>query len=732
MGVGKERKIMSKSLYVLEKAIKYFSYIFCLTTVILIIVAMFFSPASGEATVGNLSSTPYNKGWTATVNGKETEITLPTRLDCGKGDTIVIKNTLPSGVKDGSTLMFRTTMQSVYIYIGGVLRTSYASENLEGVGEYLPSEYVVATLLERDANKEVEIRIRVMDAPIINSISINDGNNGWFAVVGENLPLFIIALFVITIGISVITLYGVFHKKVGVSKSVNYLGILMIMVGLYIVSESKLRQLVFSRPSLSSYFSFMLLEILGVFVTKYTDEVQKQRYHRSYTIIQAMICSQIIVNMALHILGIAELYSTLIFSHFWVIVGLVVIIIILMLDIRGKYIKEYKIVAYGMAQFVLMCGIELLNFYFNSQNPFGLFLCLGLVILMLATIVQAVFDAAKKDAEQDRERQNAWIGTIETIASAIDAKDEYTGGHSIRVGEYVGILAREMASEYEFSEDDLIRIQYIGLLHDIGKIGVADNVLNKVGRLTDEEFTLMKKHVEIGFDLLYSIGKSTEGLLDGIRYHHERYDGKGYPEGLEGESIPLIARMLCIADCYDAMTSNRVYRNRLTDREVRNEIAKCAGRQFDPKITEIFVRLLDDGKIKPATVEGLAAFEDGRILASAQLEQMLKTDISENRLAVINPPHVRMVCYIIKLAEENNKNFALFRIELRNDSASKPSQETEQQHFEENVKLHMQTRDVCVAYTPTIYIVALFDRAITEIEEFTSSFAENVNVIPIK
>ena len=723
---------MEQQKTIFDKAVQIFSYIFCMATIVLIVVAVFFSPASGEATVGDFSSASYNNGWTATVNGTETEVTLPTKIECKEGDTIIIKNTMPAVVNDGSTLMLRTSMESVYIYIDGVLRTSYAAENIDGVGEHLPSEYVVANLLSRDSKKKIEIRIRVADNPVVNEITINDGNNGWFKVIKENMALLVIAFFVITIGLSVISLYIVFHKKISVSKTILYLGRLMIMLGLWIVSESKLRQLIFSRPSMSSYFSYMTLEILGVLVTAYTDAVQKKRYHKVYTAIQTIICSQIILNIILHISGVAELYKTLIFSHLWIVIGIIIIIATIVIEIKKNYIKEYKIVAYGMIFFVAMCVVEIISFYFEVQNSFGIFLCIGLVMLMLATIVQAVFDIVRKDAEQDRERQDAWIETIETIASAIDAKDEYTGGHSNRVGMYVGILAREMASEYGFNEDDLVRIQYIGLLHDIGKIGVADPVLNKIGRLTDEEFTLMKKHVEIGSDLLHSIGKSTEGLLDGIRYHHERYDGRGYPEGLSGENIPLIARMLCLADCYDAMTSNRVYRNRLSDKEVRDEIANCAGRQFDPVLTEIFVRLLDEGKIKPLTLEGLAVGSDGRILASALLEQMMKTDISENKVEVINPPHVRMVCYIIKLAEQNNKNFSLFRIESGYDNAPKSSQELEQKIFEDSVKKYMRTRDMCVAYTPIIHIVALFERTATEIEEFANSFSKDVKVIPIK
>ena len=127
------------------------------------------------------------------------------------------------------------------------------------------------------------------------------------------------------------------------------------------------------------------------------------------------------------------------------------------------------------------------------------------------------------------------------------------------------VLARAMADDYGFTEEDILRIHYIGTLHDIGKIGVPDPILNKAGKLTDDEYTLMKKHVDIGAELMKGIGKGVDGLLDGILYHHERYDGKGYSSGLAGQDIPLIARIICLADCYDAMTMGEKRRRALAN-----------------------------------------------------------------------------------------------------------------------------------------------------------------------
>lgn len=194
---------------------------------------------------------------------------------------------------------------------------------------------------------------------------------------------------------------------------------------------------------------------------------------------------------------------------------------------------------------------------------------------------------AKSLDEKTKQIQRMTFQTIETIANTIDAKDEYTKGHSRRVSDY----SAEIAKELGMSEEEVENIRYIALLHDIGKIGVPDAVLNKPGRLSDAEYELMKTHTVIGGDILKDIGMLPD-LDVGAKFHHERYDGKGYPNGLSGEEIPLTARIICMADSYDAMTSNRVYRKHLSSEIVMEEIRRCRGTQFDPEITDAFLRYL--------------------------------------------------------------------------------------------------------------------------------------------
>ena len=216
-----------------------------------------------------------------------------------------------------------------------------------------------------------------------------------------------------------------------------------------------------------------------------------------------------------------------------------------------------------------------------------------LLIWLIALIIFIITSMQIKKYNERHERDNVIINeSIETFTGFIDAKDPYTNGHSKRVAIYTKAIAKEMGYEGE----ELERIYYIALLHDCGKIAVPDNILGKPGRLTDEEFEIIKSHTVRGGEILSSF-KSLEDVGEGALYHHERYDGKGYPQGKAGNDIPLIARMICVADSYDAMNTNRVYRTHLSQEEIIKEIESNKGKQFDPDIAEIMLRLLKENRL---------------------------------------------------------------------------------------------------------------------------------------
>lgn len=229
-------------------------------------------------------------------------------------------------------------------------------------------------------------------------------------------------------------------------------------------------------------------------------------------------------------------------------------------------------------------SIALLRLYFTDIYTFNIpnFILIELVCFFV-TFVSVLFTKyfiKSKDIKLD---------VIISLAKTLDSKCPYTSNHSQNVAKYAVMIAKEMDLS-----NNLCNSVYIGgLLHDIGKIGIPDKILFKTERLTNEEYENIKKHPLIGYKTLEHISSFKEnGVLDMILYHHERYDGKGYPHGLEGEEIPLVARILALADSFDAMTSRRVYRDKLNFNSVINEISINKGIQFDPQITDVFLSIL--------------------------------------------------------------------------------------------------------------------------------------------
>ncbi len=194
---------------------------------------------------------------------------------------------------------------------------------------------------------------------------------------------------------------------------------------------------------------------------------------------------------------------------------------------------------------------------------------------------------AVSNARMEERRRSTFLRTLESLATALEARDEYTRGHSQRVCELSHMIGERMGFGIEALEE--LRIGTI--LHDIGKIGVPDSILNKRGRLTDEEFTVMRQHPVIGYEICRPL-MLTEGILMIIRNHHEKLDGTGYPDGLKGGELPLSLRIVCVADAFDAMSSRRPYRGVMDPLDVQAELSKGAGSQFDPVVVETLRVLL--------------------------------------------------------------------------------------------------------------------------------------------
>lgn len=246
-------------------------------------------------------------------------------------------------------------------------------------------------------------------------------------------------------------------------------------------------------------------------------------------------------------------------------------------DKKTKFVTR-SIIAVPLISKGKIIGVsEVLNKKGNrnfNENDLELFEALGNQIAI-----------AIENASLYTELDELFLSSIRAIVEAIDAKDPYTKGHSSRVVEYSLLVGEALA---DISKDELKQLEVSATLHDVGKIGVPDRILGKTGKLTPVEYAYMQRHSEFGSAIIEPIAKLRE-LIPNIMHHHEHFDGKGYPDGLKGERIPLFARIICIADSFDAMTTDRPYRKKRSIQKALLELERRSGTQFDPKLTKIFI-----------------------------------------------------------------------------------------------------------------------------------------------
>ena len=222
-----------------------------------------------------------------------------------------------------------------------------------------------------------------------------------------------------------------------------------------------------------------------------------------------------------------------------------------------------------------------------AEGVMSFVLTLTTIVLIMQGNKRSYYTEVAENRRQSMERMS--LQMVQALAKTIDAKDTYTNGHSARVADYSVMIAKRMG----YTGEKLEHLFYAALLHDIGKIGVPREIINKPSKLTDEEYEVIKTHPSIGGNILKEVTEIPD-IAIGARYHHERYDGKGYPEGLQSSDIPELARIIGVADAYDAMTSKRSYRDVLPQDVVREEIEKGKGSQFDSEIAQVMIELMNE------------------------------------------------------------------------------------------------------------------------------------------
>ena len=286
-------------------------------------------------------------------------------------------------------------------------------------------------------------------------------------------------------------------------------------------------------------------------------------------------------------------------AHAILIITFLAVILTFLIRYWNHRSRSDCLLFFGLLITMFSVIFEAISVYYKVSVS-GVFVGIAILILLFINVIYTIHiirDIIKRQQQEELDKRKKNIEEMslqlmQMLSTTIEAKDEYTKGHSHRVAEYSVLIARELG----WNEKELSNLKNAAHLHDIGKIAIPDTILNKPSKLSEEEFSIIKEHTTIGANILKNISL-IDHVQEIVRNHHERYDGNGYPDGLKGKEIPLHARIVMVADSYDAMSSQRIYRNQLPPEKIIQELENNKGTQFDPEITDIFLKLLKEDRV---------------------------------------------------------------------------------------------------------------------------------------
>ena len=543
----------------------------------------------------------YIEKWTVTdSSGSKTEVGRAFNDDRAFSEEFTITAKLPDEISGDSVLYFMNRA-NIKVYINGELRKEWDRKKDTGIpGGSMKEFYMDVPLSEKDSGGELKMIKSPTDwNPMVVSETFITTTEGLYHYITRKYGLsfsMIVILFVAALITTITALVLRIHLRRPISMLYGALGILDIACWMLAVSQAT--PFVTGVYYADGLMGFLFCMMMPFALLIYVNSIQKSRYKKCHSVLFTLSLASFVFWSIMHFTGTILFQSAIMYIDS--ILGAVVlcVIITIFLDIKNGHIKDYSYTAMGFLLFMIMCICEIAVIILLQNDSSLISMIIGLFCLLILVALQQIDDIkkAREDLEEqirikNKEKEQMLIHIVQTLAGTIDAKDTYTKGHSGRVADY----SKEIARRCRYSESELNDIYMMGLLHDIGKIGIPDAVINKPGKLTAEEYDLIKKHPVMGSNILSNIEEMPE-LSIGARSHHEKYDGKGYPDGIKGEDIPEQARIIAVADAYDAMTSYRSYREPMTQEHVRKELENGRGSQFDPQFADIMIQMISEDK----------------------------------------------------------------------------------------------------------------------------------------
>ena len=595
-----QEKNLDKNVYAVSRKKRYLFYILVILSLSLVGILQFTVKDESRGRISEESVTYKGEFIWKKADGNYEKIQVPGRYQVPAEETMTILTTLPLDYAENS-LAIRSSLQNIRFYIDGELREEYDTSDTRLIGKNTASGYVFCTTSEADAGKEVRIELQSNTekySGVVNAVYCGERTEIWeylFQTYGMET---VVASFLLFAGIITIVFSIALSIVYQMKFDMEYLGWCVLVAAVWMLGESKIRQLLVPNPTALSSLCFVMILLCPVPISYYIDTLQEGRHKKAFAVIEDLAFLNLIICSALHITGYADYIETLPIAQAAIGVTVFLVAATFIWDLR----RGYRIDGYAAAGIIVALTavvIETASVYFVVSIS-GVFIGSGMIILLILCLIRTIrniwkMESNKQKKEMDKHREQLEeisLQLMQTLSTTIEAKDEYTRGHSYRVAEYSALIAREL----NWDEDEIRNLKNAAYLHDIGKIGIPDNILNKPVKLTDEELGVIKEHTVIGAEILKNI-TLIDHVKEAARSHHERYDGRGYPDGLKGEEIPLYARIIAVADSFDAMKSRRIYRSPLDDQVVYNEIFQNRGTQFDPELADIFLKLLDEERV---------------------------------------------------------------------------------------------------------------------------------------
>lgn len=535
-------------------------------------------------------------------DGSKQKINIPGKYEVKPGHTMVIHTTLPKDYNETS-FAIRSSLQDVKFYVDNTLRKEYSTKDTRLAGKNSASRYIFCPTTYKDAGKTLCIELTTYTSNysgVVNEIYCGSEIDIWQHIYSDYKMSTFIAFFILFAGITSVLFGSALKFTYHTNFSTEYLGWCMIMGAIWMLGESKIRQILVPNASSLASLCFVMIMLSPLPILFYADSIQNGKHRKLYKYIGYIALLNFVVSSILYLTKVKDYIETLPVAQCILICVFIMVFIHLYQYIHSstKSRSDYLLL-FGLFLVLICIAIEGISVYFVTMIS-GIFIGIGMIILLLANIVRTIHKIHvveqtrhQKELEiEKKENKKITLQMMQSLSTTIEAKDEYTRGHSRRVAQYAALIAKNLG----WTDQEIENIKSCAYLHDIGKIGIPDQILNKPGQLTEDEFNLIKQHPIIGQDILKDI-TIIPHLGEVTRSHHEHYDGTGYPDGLKGNEIPIQARIITLADSYDAMNSKRIYRNALSFNQIKEEIEKNAGTQFDPEITQIFLKLMDDGSL---------------------------------------------------------------------------------------------------------------------------------------